>query len=271
VPALTELEALDLDVALSVLHGGAGEGGIVPGILELLGIALVGSDATSSAVSMDKSHAKDVLRGAGIPVARDFAWMDGGSASPKRPSDSAIASLGGYPVVVKPFAEGSTFGISIVRSETDWPRAAEVVRPFLHRSRGAMVERYIPGRELTAAVLLGVALPVVEISPREGFYDFERKYTSGASHYTVPADLPGPLTAQMQSWARRAYRALGCQDLVRVDFRLADDGEIACLELNTLPGMTRTSLFPMAADAVGIDFSELLDILCRTAAKRRSE
>ncbi len=273
VPALSSLADGSVDVVFNLLHGGAGEGGVVSGVLDLLRVPYVGSEVGSSAVAMDKAHAKSVLGEFGIPIAPHFLWDPTGTESRPEvvrgtPGDEDIAKLGGYPVVVKPMAEGSTVGITIVRSPDDWEAARRTSSPYAHPTRGLMVERFVPGRELTVGVVGEDVLPVVEIVPGEGFYDFERKYTSGASQYICPADISAGESKRIQDYALSAFQALGCRDYARVDFRLADDGELACLEVNTVPGMTATSLLPMGAKAVGIDFGELLEILCRIALSR---
>jgi D-alanine-D-alanine ligase len=255
-------------------------------MLELLGLPYVGSDPIASALAMDKGHAKDVMAAAGVPVAPQFLWLadpgvargrDLDAAAPaglcrgRTPDHAALEPLGGYPVVVKPLCEGSTVGITIVRSEADWEAAWRVGAPYAHPTRGLLVERYIAGREITVAVVADHALPVVEIVPQSGFYDFTRKYTKGQTEYRVPAPVEPEIAQRLQSLALTAYRALGCRDLARVDFRLSPDDEPYCLEVNTLPGMTEMSLVPMAARAVGIEFEELLEILSRLAIRRGTQ
>lgn len=264
VPSLTLLSTDAFDVALNLLHGGAGEGGLVNGILAMMDVAYVGSDPLASAAAMDKGVALSVLAEHGVPIASHWLWRD--LATP--PSDARIAELGGYPLVVKPLAEGSTVGITIVRREEDWHAAAESGRPHAHPTRGLLVEHFVPGRELTVGILAGEPLPVVEIQPGEGFYDFAHKYTKGASRYLVPAPLPEETARLLREHARIAFRELGCRDYGRVDFRVSDAGEIACLEVNTIPGMTATSLLPMAAREIGIEFGELCELLCRMGVAR---
>lgn len=311
VPALAELDADEIDVVVSVLHGGAGEGGAVPAMLDLLGLPYVGSDPIASAVAMDKALAKSVFREVGIPLPEQGFWLPNPSAdiaaaqrdsaigsaarwevlksrtgaeradeSQERafhvetgpvPGDRWIESLGGYPLVVKPLAEGSTVGVTIVNSAADWAAASETGRAFTHPTRGLIVERFIPGREITVAVVDGEPLPVVEIAPGTGFYDFTRKYTKGETQYRVPAPIDDSVAARIAEDARLAYEAIGCRDVARVDFRLDPSGVGYCLEVNTLPGMTDTSLVPMAARAVGIEFDELLDLFCRCALRRQAE
>ncbi|MEZ4655310.1 MAG: hypothetical protein R3E12_17370 [Candidatus Eisenbacteria bacterium] len=318
VPALAEIDPSEIDVVLSVLHGGVGEGGAVPAMLDLLGLPYVGSDPIASAVTLDKEHTKRVLQAARIPVAADFLWLpseasaaqegcapsaahpdrvatangpghaasvvDAGRAAPSTadspgavpervcrdalPGPDWVARLGGYPAVVKPLLEGSTVGLSIVKEPAEWAQAWTTGAPYAHPTRGLLVERYIAGKEITVAVVGDEVLPVVEIVPRTGFYDFEHKYTKGETEYRVPAPLAEATTQRLQELALRAFRALGCRDLARIDFRLSELDEPYCLELNTLPGMTETSLVPMASRTIGIEFGELLELLCRIALSR---
>jgi len=275
VPSLAELDPSEFDVVLSVLHGGVGEGGAVPAMLELVGLPYVGSDPISSAVTLDKEFTKRVLQAAGVPVARDWLWNPAASEESARrcrqarPDESWLEKVGGYPVVVKPLLEGSTVGLTIVNDPSGWDAAWSNGAPYAHPERGLLVEEYVPGREITVAVVAGEALPVVEIVPKSGFYDFEHKYTKGETEYHVPAPLAESTAARLQMLALVAFRELGCRDLARIDFRLTEADEPYCLEINTLPGMTGTSLVPMASRTIGIEFDELLEILSRIAIARQ--
>lgn len=171
--------------------------------------------------------------------------------------------------MVKPLLEGSTVGLTIVKDPSEWDTAWRNGAPFAHPTRGLLVEEYIPGREITVAIVTGEALPVIEIVPKTGFYDFDHKYTKGETEYLVPAPLPEATASRLQELALTAFRTLGCRDLARVDFRLTEAGEAYCLEINTLPGMTATSLVPMASRTIGIEFDELLEILSRIAMSRQ--
>ena len=172
-------------------------------------------------------------------------------------------------MVVKPIGGGSTVGVTIVSGPEQWSEAWGAARDQVDPERGLLVERYVPGHELTVGVLEDRPLPVVEIAPRSGFYDFRRKYTKGETEYKVPAPIPPARSEELRELALRGYRELGCRDLARVDFRMTPEGRIFCLEVNTIPGMTATSLLPMAAASVGIDFDALVGILCRRAWARR--
>jgi D-alanine-D-alanine ligase len=173
-----------------------------------------------------------------------------------------IADLGGFPVVVKPSDQGSTVGLTVVNEER---RLSEAIDAAARFSQNVLVERYIPGREVTVSVLGVDPLPVVEIVPRKGIYDYESKYTKGMSEYRCPADLPDPVAGELAQLAVRAFGALGCRGYARADFRLTADYQPYCLEVNTLPGMTDVSLVPMAAAAVGISFLDLIERITRSA------
>lgn len=281
LPSLANMEWDDVDVAAIILHGGAGEGGQVQSVLELAGIPFTGSAAGPSALAMDKVLAKRIFAAEGIPIAEQMLWQpwSTGPAGPRSgqpaalpaaslPSSADLDRLGGYPLVVKPIAGGSTVGLTLVRDPSGWAEAAAAAAGQIDPERGLLVERFIPGRELTVGILEDRTLPVVEIEPKTGFYDYRRKYTKGETNYTVPADLPDEVSRELQDWALRAYRSLGCRDMARVDFRLDPQGRGVCLEVNTIPGMTETSLLPMAAGAVGIGFDDLVEILCSRAAAR---
>lgn len=250
-------EARDVDVVFVALHGGAGEDGRVQAILDTVGVPYTGSGPLGSALAMDKLATKALFVEAGVPTPR---WLVG-------PVDaSAVESeLGGYPVVVKPAREGSTVGVSVVRSREDLEVALAKACGF---SGPPLVETYIPGRELAAGVLGGEALPLVEIRPRHEIYDYECKYTKGMSSYEVPAPVPGEVARMVQELAVRAHAVLRLSAYSRVDFRLDPDGRPWCLEANALPGMTDTSLLPKAAAAAGIAFEELCDRIVALALER---
>lgn len=257
------------DVVFIGLHGGDGEDGTVQAALENAGLTFTGSDAQASRLAMDKHAAKRIMDKVGIPTP-DWVVLD---IPPDAPVTSQVpplltdfSEIHGFPLVVKPNHEGSTVGVSIVRLEGELDAALLLARACGSRF---LVEEYIAGRELTVTVLDGRALPVVEIIPLSDFYDYDSKYQDGLSEYVVPADLPEETALALQEDAVRLYRALGCRHYSRIDFRLTPQGTFHCLELNTLPGMTAHSLTPMAAQAAGIEFSELVDILVRMAWSRR--
>ncbi len=250
-------DARDVEVIFVALHGGAGEDGRVQAILDAAGVPYTGSGPLGSALAMDKLAAKTLFIEAGVPTP---PWLTG----PVEPAE-VERELGGYPVVVKPAREGSTVGVSVVRSRDELEKALETASRY---SGPPLVERYVPGRELAAGVLGEAALPLVEIRPQHEIYDYECKYTKGMSSYEVPASLPERLTRRVQELAVRAHAALRLSDYSRVDFRLDPQGRAWCLEVNALPGMTATSLLPKAAAAAGVGFEELCDRIVSLALER---
>lgn len=252
VPELT-----DTDVVFVALHGGAGEDGRVQALLDLVGIPYTGSGPLGSGLAMDKLVTKELFLAAGIPTP---PWL----VAPVSESEVEQA-LGGFPVVVKPSHEGSTVGVSVVREPSELGAAIERADCF---QGPVLVEHFIPGRELAVGVLGDEALPIVEIRPKHDIYDYECKYTKGMSEYEVPAPIGDSHTSEVQDLAVRAHRVLRLADYSRVDFRLDEDGAPWCLEVNSLPGMTATSLLPKAARAVGISFEELCDRIVRLATQK---
>jgi D-alanine-D-alanine ligase len=255
-PALATLPVFrEADLVFPVLHGLQGEGGELQALLELAGIPYVGSSPLGSALAMDKDIAKQLFRQTGVPTADWCMWP----ASP-----AAIASLG-LPVVVKPVKVGSTVGLTVVRDPDGLAAAVDIAREF---DDEVMLEAFVPGREFTVGVLEDRALAVGEIIPRHEIFDYECKYTPGLTEEVFPAPLPPPLTAALQEQALRAHRALKLRDFSRVDFRVTPDGGPFCLEANTLPGLTRTSLLPQSAAAAGLPFPALCDRICRLGLAR---
>jgi len=251
------------DLVFNALHGGAGEDGTVQALLDWIGVPYTGCGMAASSLAMDKMRSKMIFAGGGlavppgylvnVPVERipDPAYVD---ALAKR-----IESEPGWPSVVKPNREGSSVGLAICEDR----QAASLKLPRVIRVSGELlVEAFIPGRELTCAVIgpadAPQALPLVEIIPESGLYDYEHKYEKGKTCYECPADLPEEVTERIRRDSLVAWSLLGCRHLARVDFRLAEDGTPFCLEVNTIPGMTETSLVPMAAAAAGLDFPSLV-------------
>lgn len=244
----------------NALHGGAGENGTIQAILDWLEVPYQGSGVRASAVAMDKWLTKAVMRDAGLPTPESIVVEVGGDEAPVFPSNPAL------PFVVKPRADGSAIGVTIVRDESDWPGAVAAARAVGDQ---ALVERYVDGREFTVAVLGDDALPVVEISPSDEFYSYHAKYTAGASRHIVPARVSDDAARRMRSLALALHRALGCRDYSRVDFMTnAAARTPMMLECNTLPGLTPLSLFPDAAAAAGISYERLVDRLVTSALSR---
>lgn len=256
---------LEADVVFVGLHGGAGEDGRVQALLETAGAAYTGTGVLGSALAMNKDRAKILFRDAGVQTAPHLL-VQAGEEEDVRLVRERIETGIGFPVVLKPNCQGSSVGFSHVPDAAGLGAALEQARRF---GDPIVVERYIAGREITAAILDGQALPLVEIIPRGGFYDYRSKYTKGTSRYETPADLPAPVADRIRREAVLAWRALGCRDYARADFRLGDDGEPYCLEVNTLPGMTELSLVPMAAAQAGMPFEELVERICMMALARK--
>ncbi len=257
----------DVDVVFVALHGGAGEDGTLQALLELAGKPYTGSGVLASALAMNKSMAKRIFEHEDIPTPRWRLFDAAGDLSP-RVFDAR--ELGGYPLVVKPNAQGSTVGLTVVQRAEDFPAALQLAAGYGDQ---VLVEEFIPGREVTVAVLGGEPLPVVEIVPRHGLYDYECKYTPGMSEYRVPAPLLAGTARRLQELGARASRVLGCRGAVRVDFRLSTSEQPYCLEVNTIPGMTPTSLLPMAAKAAGLSYEQLVQRVVELAldeARRRA-
>lgn len=253
------------DVAFIALHGKYGEDGTVQGLLELLGVPYVGCGVLSSALAMDKIMARKVMAGEGVPVPKGI------TVDRDMPAEDLVAEVErelGLPVVVKPNKQGSTIGLSIARDASNLASAVDLA--FQHDDE-VLIEEFVEGVEITVPVIGNGAglrtLPIVEIVPEGGFYDYHAKYTPGATEEIVPARVPEDIYREAEQLALTCHRALGCRDMSRTDM-IVRDGDIRVLEVNTIPGMTPTSLLPTAAKAAGIQFSELLDMLIGFALNR---
>lgn len=247
----------DADVVFLGLHGGTGEDGTIQAMLDLAGVPYTGSGHLSSALAMDKDLSKQLFRHAGVTTAD---WLMAPATV-----DEVRATLG-FPVIVKPSREGSTVGLSIVKLPSELGAAIDEARRF---DDEVMIEKFIAGRELTVGVIGDEALPVGEIFPKHEIYDYECKYTAGMADERFPAELSADDARRIQNDARRAFRALKLGGCARIDFRMATDGSFHCLEANTLPGMTQTSLVPQAAAAAGITFPALCDRIVQLALEQR--
>ncbi len=259
----TTLGALKPDAALNVLHGRPGEDGTLQGMLEVLGIPYTHSGVLASALAIQKEVAKTVLKTAGVPV-------PGGRVAPRK--EVAKGHLLPPPYVIKPVAEGSSVGVFIVREDHAHP-PQELTRADWHFGDRILVEPYIPGKELTCAVMGEQALGVIEIVPTVKFYDYEAKYAPGGSRHLLPAPIAPAVYKEVQRLALAAHGALGCRGVTRSDFRYDDslDGAtgLFCLEVNTQPGMTETSLVPEMAQHAGISFEELVRWMVEDASLDR--
>ena len=244
LPALKEAAVVFLG-----LHGGYGEDGSVQAFLDMAGIRYTGSGHLASALAMDKDLSKHLFRRAGVQTAN---WV---MARRDEASEELLGKLG-LPVIVKPSKQGSTVGLSVVKRREELQAA--VTEAFKYDDE-VMIEQFVPGRELTVGILGDEALPVGEIIPKHEIYDYECKYTPGMAEEVFPAQIPTDKAREAQDLARRAFQALKLRGCARIDFRMTEDGSLFCLEANTLPGMTGTSLIPQAAAAAGISFPELCE------------
>jgi D-alanine-D-alanine ligase len=253
--ATSAFDIRSADVVFLALHGGAGEDGRLQAMLDLAGLAYTGSNHIASAAAMDKEFSKRLFRSVNVPTAD---WL----MAPAEAAD--VERTLGWPVVVKPSKQGSTVGLSVVRQASDLTAAIQVAQEF---DDEVMVEKFIAGREFTVGVLDGVALPVGEIIPPGEVFDYQSKYQIGGAREIFPADLPPTESALLREYALRAHRVLKLGAYSRIDFRRDANGDFWCLEANSLPGMTATSLLPQAAKVAGISFPELLDRICKGAIR----
>jgi D-alanine-D-alanine ligase len=255
---VTRLRDCAPDAAFVCLHGRDGEDGTVQELLEIVGVPYTGSGVSACMRCADKVVAKHAMRDAGVPTPDFFAFSETAfkqlGAADTLP---AIEERLGFPVVVKPADQGSALGIRFAPDAAAVPAA--LVAAFSY-SQKVMLERAVVGRELAVSILADTALPIVEAIPiGEDFYDFEARYEIGRTEFVCPADLGDDVTARVQKLALDVHHMLGCRGLSRVDLMLDADGEPWVLEVDTVPGMTETSLLPQAADAAGVDFDELVD------------
>jgi D-alanine-D-alanine ligase len=247
-----------IDVAFIALHGRMGEDGCIQGLLELLGIPYTGSDVMSSALAMHKGKAKELFRLNNLPTPAYYTMT-----ADELPDLAAVHGDFGFPCVVKPVREGSSVGVTICHSEAELAPAIEIALRF---DDEILVERFITGKEVSVAILDDRALGAVEIAPREGFYDYQNKYTRGATDYFVPPRLSPERYRGVLAQALRAHLALGCRGATRVDMMVSESGNEFVLEVNTVPGLTPTSLLPKIADAAGISFGELCERMLASAS-----
>ena len=242
------------DIVFMGLHGDVGENGKIQAAFDLMGIKYTGTDSLSSAFAMDKAVTKLLFRYYGVPTPQSYLL---------RSVDDDYKPE--YPCVVKICNGGSSVGVYIANNETEYQSA--IKDAFRYESK-VLVEEYIKGREFTCCVIEGRALPIVEIEPKEGFYDYKNKYQAGSTIETCPANIDAALTKRIQTEAVRAYDALGIRTYARMDFLVNDRNEVFCLEANTLPGMTPTSLIPQEAKAEGISYNELCEMIIEISMKK---
>jgi D-alanine-D-alanine ligase len=249
----------DVELVFLALHGGSGENGTIQSVLDLAGLPYTGSGRLASALAWDKDVAKRLFVGAGVPTPE---WL-------MAPVDAqTVATKIGYPAIVKPNGQGSTLGLTLVASADGLQAAIATAARF---DSEVMIERYIPGRELTVGILDGEALAVGEIMTSSGpIFDYAAKYQPGGAQEIFPADLSPEQTRRVQELGLKVHAALKLDDYSRADFRLDAQGGLWCLEVNTLPGLSSSSLLPRSAAAVGIGFGELCERICRAALARRA-
>jgi len=247
-------DLLTVDLVFNGLHGGDGENGVIPGFLQSLGVKYTGSRTEASAICMDKRiskalvHRKDLLTPNWVSLANNDPFSSVGDMV--------------FPVVIKPNDQGSTIGLTVVKDESELDHAIELARQF---ANVVLIEEFIVGKEITVTVIGDKAYPIVEIVPSHGLYDYECKYNKGMTEYFCPAIIDKDLTKAIHESALKIHRLLGCRHYSRVDFRLDKNGKAWFLELNTLPGMTETSLVPKSAKASGLSFPELIQTIINEA------
>lgn len=255
-PKVLELCA-EADCVFLALHGACGEDGRIQACFELLGIPCTGADFTGSCLAMDKGITKDIFMAHGIPAPFGIRLKKGG------PRERIP-----WPCIVKAACGGSSIGVRIAGNDSEYRLALE--EAFLYGDE-VIVEEYIRGREFSVGVMDGKALPVIEMAPREGFYDYRNKYQAGTTVETCPATLPEEKTREIQEIAEKVFRALRLKSYARMDFVMSAEGRVFCLEANTLPGMTATSLLPQEAAAAGMDFGMLCEEILRMCPNRKEE
>jgi len=252
-----------IEIAFIALHGRYGEDGTIQGMLEMMGIPYTGSDVLASALALHKVMSKKILLHEKIETP-DFEYFRREEIE-REPGKKVSLPL---PVVVKPAREGSTIGITIVKKEEELLRALKEAGKY---DEEILVEAFVKGKEITVGILNDIALPIIEIAPKSGFYDYHSKYTKGETEYIIPARIPREKYLHAQEISLRAFKALGCSGCARVDLMTDEEGNPFVIDVNTMPGMTETSLLPKAAEHVGISFGELAErILLGAALKTES-
>lgn len=245
-----------VDVVFNALHGGYGENGVIAAVLEISRIPYTGSGPMASALAMDKYLSKVLAESVGVKTGKVLRFTSEDDVNPETLN---------FPLVIKPNSAGSSVGLYVLKEPCD---IRPMIKEALLYDRIILVEEYIPGQEMTVPVLGGKALPVIEIVPDGGIYNFETKYTTGKSRYLVPAPISHELTDDLQEQALRIWEIMGLESYARIDFRLKEGKNAYFLEANTLPGMTATSLLPKSAKVTGLAFSDLAEWIIRDALTR---
>ncbi|MYL32718.1 D-alanine--D-alanine ligase [Pontibacillus yanchengensis] len=254
-----EILDLDVDIVFIGLHGKHGEDGRIQGLLDMLGVPYVGSGVLASSLAMDKSKAKQIFHQNGLQTAQSISLPVQSGKNPQTMVEEVKQALT-LPLVIKPNQEGSTLGLTIVKTED---QLLPAIKEAIKCDSVILAEEYVVGREVTVAVM-GTqgnekALPVIEIIPKNDYYDYESKYTPGGSEHVCPAEVSKDITTILQRDAVLAHQLLGCNTYSRVDFIISNDGKPIILEVNTLPGMTPTSLFPDAANVMGMSYEQMVE------------
>ncbi len=240
------------DAVFMGLHGENGENGKIQAVFDLFGIKYTGTGCLSSAICMNKQVSKELMAYNGVPVPKGILYRKGDSNK----------NTVGYPCMVKVCNGGSSVGVSLCNNAEEYEKGLQTAFDL---DEEVLVEEFIRGREFSVGVIDGKAMPVIEIAPKTGFYDYKNKYQAGSAIETCPANIDEHKTREMQTYAERGYRALRLESYARLDFLMNEKGELYCLEANTLPGMTPTSLLPQEAKAMGIEFPELIEIMLKSA------
>ncbi|MEO8209144.1 MAG: D-alanine--D-alanine ligase [bacterium] len=257
----------NIDLAFLGVHGKFGEDGRIQTLLELRGINYTGSDVFSSALSMDKNISKIILNSIGIKTP-DWLILQKNCHPNYEEINRSILDSFGYPCVVKPNDEGSTVGLSIVKPDVEDVQLQNAIELAFNYSDTILIEQFVNGRELTVPIIGDEVFPVIEIRPKNGFYDYEHKYTKGMTEYFCPAEISKEIEQKAKENSLNAHKAIGCSVYSRIDFILDDKNDLYCLEVNTLPGMTETSLVPKSAAAKGMSFEQLIKKLIELSLKK---
>ena len=245
----------EADAVFMALHGANGEDGKIQACFELMGIPYTGTDFVSAAMAMDKAITKDIFKAYNIPTPKGIRLKKGETESEKVP----------FPCIVKACCGGSSVGVCLAKDEKEYEAAKTEAFKY---DNEVVIEQFITGREFSVGVMDGKALPVIEIAPKQGFYDYKNKYQAGSAVETCPAEISAEQTKRMQSIAEQVFAALRLKNYARMDFMMDKDGEMYCLEANTLPGMTPTSLLPQEAAAIGISYEQLCEKILMKAFAR---
>ncbi|KAA0207378.1 D-alanine--D-alanine ligase [Ignavibacteria bacterium CHB1] len=257
----------NVDIVFIGLHGKFGEDGVIQSLLEMRGVKYTGSGFVASALCLDKHYSKILFRYNKI-LTPDWITFDKSILDEPETAFTKSENEIGYPFVIKPNDEGSTVGLTLVKEKISTEDFLNAINTALSYSEKVMIEKFISGRELTCTIVGSETFPIIEIKPKSGFYDYEHKYTKGMTEYICPAEIDEQVAREINKVSMIAHTTMGCRVYSRIDFILTDDGNPYCLEINTLPGMTETSLVPKSARAKGIEFPELLETIINLSLEK---